>query len=149
MGFFVCLLFCGWFCDSLGFVFFFSINHSLKYTVLRKSKVLPRGSFGQKRYYSTLKQFQHFQRLVLFQYFWKLRNWKYRFTICGQRRVELLSEKLGIHPGCGRPVLSRLCHQDDLSVYHSSPGRDPSRQEIGYTGIDLCQLLTLSLFFTV
>lgn len=73
----------------------------------------------------------------------------HRFTICGQRRVELLSQKLGIHPGCGRPVLSSLCHQDSLRVNHSSPGRDPGWQDIGCTGIDLCQLLTLSLFFSV
>lgn len=61
--------------------------------------------------------------------------------------MELFSEKLGVHPGCGRPVLSPLCPQDDLSVYHSS-GIVPSLQEIEYTGIDLCQLLTLPLFST-
>lgn len=110
---------------------------------------MPQSSCSQNRNNITLKQFYHFKRLVLFKYFRKLRNRKYRFTIRGQRRMELLYEKLGIDPGHGRLVLSPLCPQDDLSVYESSPGRVPILQEIGYTGVNLCQLWTLSLFSTV
>jgi len=100
-------------------------------------------SFSRNGNNSTLKQFQHFKRLVLFKDFRKLRNWKYKFTVCGQRRVELFSEKAGIHPGCGRRILSPLCPQEGLSVYQSSPGIVPSLQETGCAGINLYQLLSL------
>lgn len=51
------------------------------------------------------------------------------------------SEKLGICPGCGRPVLSPLCPLDESCLLCVVPW-------MRYTRVDLCQLSTLSLFST-
>lgn len=55
------------------------------------------------------------------------------------------SEKLGVYPACGRPIVFLLCPQDVLNVYHSSPGRAPGLQEMGYTGIKPLLLPLLSM----
>lgn len=74
-------------CGFLLFVFIALWKMQSQDKALQNGSVQLR-SFSQNGNNSSLKQFQLLKGQNLFMYFRKLRNWKCRFTECGQRRVE-------------------------------------------------------------